>query len=296
MAKFICLRDDDTCFVTQPEDLSLGYGEFWGIIPITLATIPFVHPASLSLSDLYKPGEDKYKALREFEKNASASFLTEYYRFLPVGGNEVLIDFLSPLVNNNLVEIAQHGVFHRYSESGPEMLSSKISYEAIRDGKEYLEKVFGIKINTFVPPSNTIDVRCLSWIRQLGLHAMTSGSIHRNGDYKKVAYDVATLPQRVYNKYLGTPWSKRPMTRQFGVFLMHSMTFGVSTEFEPFLEELRKRLEKFGFASIATHYTCFSSQKCKEDFWRLLATLKEKDRVEFVTATEYYKMVKEHLF
>ena len=296
MSKYICLRDDDTSFVTRPDDLVSGYGEFWGKIPVTLATIPFVHSASLKLSDLYKPGQDKYKALREYEKSASAAFLTNYYKTCPVGDNTELIDMLTPLIKDGIVEIAQHGVFHKYSESGPEMLSSKMSYESIRDAKEYLEKVFGVNIFTFIPPSNTIDVQCVKWLKQLDLHLMTSGSISRNDDFRKIAFDYLSLPRRIFDKFFATPWSLRPMNHQFGMYIFSSSTFGESTDYDVFLKNIKGKLDRFGYAAIGTHYSCFSNKDCRNSFWKLLETLSLKEDVVFLTANQYYHSLKKMLF
>lgn len=293
MKKYICLRDDDTCCVTRPEELINGYGEFWGLLPITLATIPFVHPASLHLSDLYKPGEDKYKALRFFEKNSTADFLTDYYKVQPVGENVELVEMLLPLIKKGKIEIAQHGVYHKYSETGPEMLSFKMSYEAIRDAKEYLEKVFNVDIHTFIPPSNTIDVKCVEWIKMLGLHLMTSGSISRNDNFRERAIDCTVLPQRLIDKFLSRPWYKRPMVHCFGMYVLRSSTFGATTDYNVFFRGIEEKLDLYGYAAIGTHYTCFADTKCRESFWRLLSTLTSKDDIEFLTADQYYQTIKE---
>ena len=68
MEKIICLRDDDTNYYTTLEELESGYGEFWGNLPITLATIPFVHGSERKILDFERDGKNKYQSLRKWEK------------------------------------------------------------------------------------------------------------------------------------------------------------------------------------------------------------------------------------
>lgn len=291
MKNYICLRDDDTSFYTTPEELIEGYGSFWGDIPVTLATVPFVHVSSIKLSKLYVPGKDKYQNLREFERNADADYLTDYHKTHPIGDNKSLLDMLKPMVESGKVEIAQHGVTHKYSETGPEMLSTKISFETIRDGKEYLEKVFNISICTFIPPSNTIDVQCVHWINQLGLHLLSSNAVCVNGNYKKRAIDYRTLPNRIVAKLMGKSWYYRPVNHYFGMNIINSFTYGVSTDYDAILSKINDRLNRCGFAAIGTHYTCFEDVNCRKNFWKLLSTLRDKENLEFVTAKRYYDLL-----
>ena len=293
MKKYICLRDDDTSYYTSPHELIDGYGEFWGVLPITLATVPFVHVSSVELSKLYIQGRNKYECLREFEEKSTVEYLNEYHKIHPIGDNKAILDLLKPMVKDGLVEIAQHGITHKYSESGPEMLSTKMAKEVIRDGKEYLEKVFEVSIKTFIPPSNTIDVQCAKWVKTLGMNLMTSGPICKNGNYSKFAIDYKTLLGRIVAKIISCPWSQRPINYYFGMNVISSFTFGEGTDANVMHEKVKSRLDKCGFAAIGTHYTCFSNNKCRESFWNLLSLLSNNNDVTFVTASQYFDLLVE---
>ena len=293
MSRYFCLRDDDTSFYTSPKELIEGYGAFWGSIPITLATVPFVHASSVELSKLYVPGKNKFECLRAFEKEAPAAYLNDYHKIHPIGDNRELTDMLKPMVKNGMVEIALHGVSHKYTESGPEMLSTKMSLEAIRDAKEYLEKVFEVPVQTFIPPSNTIDVQCVKWINSLGMRLMTSGPVCRNGNYKKMAIDFKTLPNRVFAKLFSDPWSARPVNHCFGMGIFTSLTYGASSDPDALLAIIKERLGKYGFGAIGTHYTCFADTRCRASFWQMLDAIKGMEDTVFVTASRYYDLLKE---
>lgn len=289
---YVCLRDDDTNGLTSVEELKNAYGNIWGEIPITLATVPFAHGSERKIMD-YDSMENKFMLLREWEKNASADELTEYHKVHPIGENRLLVDELKKQISKGKIEIALHGVFHRYNERGGEMHSDEMAFEAIRDGKEYLEKVFVTPINIFIPPSNTIDKKCVSYLKKLNLVLFCSGSIwFKNKIGRFLSY--LEYPESLIEKIHGLITGKhQAMRKRCGIFLFSSITYDIFKSREFILNQLKTEISKTGIVALGTHYRLFQDQQYKEEFHKLINDIKNLGEVEFITATQYYNKCKE---
>lgn len=296
MKKYVCLRDDDTNYFTTPEELKFDYGEFWGEIPITLATIPFSHGSDRKILD-YNSVPDKFHLLRDWEIDATADELSSYHKVYPIGDNINLVATLKELIGRGKIEIAQHGVFHKYNENGPEMIFSKTSYFGVRDGKEYLEKVFNTRIHTFIPPSNTIDPICLSYIKQLKMHLFCSGSIYYENAVSRLKSYISD-PVSIIDK-LTEMREKRnnPVRRRLGQYMFGSITYDAFKSQSDIFDLLKKSLNEFGFVALGTHYRTLSrDSKYRCSYLDLLRKLSSLDSVEFVTANDYYKLLIEEFY
>ncbi len=292
--KYICLRDDDTSFLTAPEQLQVCYGEFWGVLPVTLATIPFLHGSSGKINEFgYEvPNPIKQVKMREWQKNASFEELRSFHSFSPVGENNELVSYLKPLIKAEKVEIAQHGVFHRYNEQGAEMQKSQMSFEWVRDGKEYLEKVFDIKVSTFIPPANTIDKHCLDYLKKLELHLFTSGVLttHSKAElYCSYLTDPKWLVEKIKSKLSK---KQRPIQCRFGNYLFNSITYDAFKSQEQIYNSLLRSLESTGFAALGTHYeVLLDFPEYRKNYHDLLRKLAALEDVQFVTAKKYYELL-----
>lgn len=292
--KYICLRDDDTSFLTTPEQLKLCYGEFWGKIPVTLATIPFLHGSSEKINEFgYEvPNSIKVVRMREWQKNATVDEIKKFHTFQPIGDNEKLVNELKRLIALGKVEIAQHGVFHRYNEQGPDMQKSQMSFEWVRDGKEYLEKVFDVKISTFIPPANTIDRVNVRWINQLGMNLFISGSIKHpsKGDLLwSYLLDPISIKEKALS-YFGIP--EGPLMRRCNIRYFTSCTYDAFKSQSSIYEKLLNSLNRTGFAGLGTHYfLLLENEVYRNQYQDLLSKLSRLEDVKFVTAKEYHKLM-----
>jgi len=96
MAKFLfAIRDDDTCYYTQPEELEFLYKEIWDIAPVSLSVVPF----GVALHKDKSPFNVGYKL------NDSPQ---------PLEKNEELVNFLKEQVKGERIEIMLHGYSHKY--------------------------------------------------------------------------------------------------------------------------------------------------------------------------------------
>ncbi len=299
MKKYICIRDDDTNYYTEANELKECYGEFWNEIPLTLAVIPFVHGSDRKIIEMQEQN-NKYEALRNWEIYATEAELTEYHKLAPIGGNQVLVRELKRCMVEGKIEIAQHGVNHRYTEFGEEMRSSSIGFAQIRYGKEYLEKVFGVPINVFIPPANTIDNVCAEYIKELGMDLFSCGSVIFTSKFAKLWLGIKHLDQS-YMMVRGRIMKEKPPIRQRGGFtITGSITFDAEKDENKILESIKDSLDRYGFASLTTHYRLLSEKyekgrryNYKARFHGLLKILTEIEGLEFVTASKYINLLKE---
>lgn len=285
MKKYICLRDDDTCFNTSVEELKKAYGKIIGEIPITLGVIPFVH-GSLDVMNSFD--DNKIPQLIEYKNKASADDLTKFYTTHPVGANKELVSFLMPYIKGGKIEIAQHGFGHGYNERGPELFSNEIGFEALRDGKQYLEKVFETKVETFIPPSNTIDVTCVSYLRRLGFKLFSSGTIVKDNTTIPT-HDIRSMLRSIQRRIERK--KPLPMKKNYGIYQFRSYTLNSFDDPDAILQKVIKELKESGFSAIGSHYTCFVDNNYQKKYYELLETICEMEDVVFVTAREYASLI-----
>lgn len=283
--KYICLRDDDTNFFTTVEELQEAYGRYWGAIPITLAVIPFVHGSERKIFDVEIPYEKKFENLRRWEQNATAEELSEYHKVHPIGDNKELVEELSTLAAKGMVEIAQHGVFHRYTEYGAELLGDRMSFASLRDGKEYLEKVFNVPVATLIPPGNVIDLTVIEYMNQLGMHLFSSGRIRAKNRWETIITYLKHL-ESFADQRKRTP---QPLHNRYGIHYFGSHTFEDGVDANQLLKEIKDDLDACGFASLGTHYRYLGNEKHRTAYHSIIEAIIEMGDVHFVTANTYYE-------
>ena len=297
MTRIICLRDDDTSFHTKYEELAEGYGEFWGKIPVTLATVPFSHGSQQKILEYEQIKGNKFEHVRKWEKNASFELLTEYHKLHPIGENKDLVEKLKPFVKEKKVEIAQHGISHRYNEKGAEMYYDNVGLLQIRDGKEYLEKVFETEVNVFVPPSNTIDPRCGKYINKIGMDILCSGSI-RFRSLKEQILNLMYYPMDVFRFFKRKVIGKNPaIYSRCGIDFTGAPTFDAWKTVDEMYEKVIDGLNRNNAVAITTHYMLLNNlmsdnYEYRRKYQEFLARLSDLKDVEFVTATEYIRRLK----
>lgn len=282
--KYVCLRDDDTNFFTSVEELKEAYGPYWGTIPVTLAVIPFAHGSERKILDVEIPYERKFENLRRWEQNATVEELSEYHQVHPVGENKQLVEELSSMAAQGKIEIAQHGVFHRYTEFGAELLGDRMSFASLRDGKEYLEKVFNVKVKTLIPPGNVIDLTVVDYMNRLGMLLFSSGRIRAKNRWE-TAKTYINHPESFVDKRKKTP---QPLHHRYGIYYFGSHTFEEGGNADRLLNEILSDLASCGFSALGTHYRFLQNEEHRTAYHSIIETLANRGDVEFVTANEYY--------
>ena len=292
MKKYVCLRDDDTNFNTQVDDLLGAYEEIWGKIPITLGVVPFSHGSQKKMLD-FETENNRFRALREWEKTASSEELASYHKLHPISDNIELTAELTKQQRDGKIEIAQHGVSHRYNEFGAETNINQITLPMIRDGKEYLDKVFGKSIETFIPPSNSIDSECAKYVKELGMFLLSSGSIN----YSHFKEKAEALFYHVYEKAKFGQY--KPIRKRVGQYIVSSFTFGTGKSKDEIFSLVSESLEKTGFAAIGTHYMVINrnnDDSLHKEYMDLINQILSIENVEFLLAKDYKLLLEEKYY
>lgn len=157
------IRDDDTCFFTNPEDLDKAYG-FLRCGCVSLSVVPYTVP--IHKDDVMPYGNGIP------------------YNYYDIADNTEIVNYLKRGVEANKYDILLHGYSHEYKRLGdswkPEMIwkDHQRLQEELSEGKKHLESLFGQTISVFVAPNNAIDQKAISVIENLGMNY--SGIIQKN--------------------------------------------------------------------------------------------------------------------
>ena len=146
------IRDNDVSFFTSPEELNKLYNTIWNKIPISMAVVPFISGKATYLSKMGY--EDKEH---------------------PIGENTQLTNFLREKISQDKVDILLHGYNHQFVDGTYDFETDCNMKHRISAGKNYLEKLLGVKISVFAPP----DCR----ISKDGLRAIEYHKLNLLGQY-----------------------------------------------------------------------------------------------------------------
>ena len=134
------IRDDDLCYFTDASELRISYSEIWSSFPITFAAVPW-------------------------QSGACAGHVPLAYWHsklcFPIGNNHALVSLIKEQYAKGRIDIALHGIHHTYAikhkQFVPELIDFSGDFEAtLALAKRYLDDLFDIDVNIFVPPSNTM--------------------------------------------------------------------------------------------------------------------------------------------
>lgn len=152
----IAIRDDDTSFYTTPQELEEAFADLEGF-PISLSVVPF--------------------AVSEHAGTKPYGDVVEHGKYAPIGDNKELVGYIKERISIGQFEIVQHGINHEYREKTDGMWVPETEFleeyqliEKIGAGREYLEEVFGQRIEVFAAPSNAVTSQCASALDKLSLH------------------------------------------------------------------------------------------------------------------------------
>ena len=188
----LCIRDDDTSFYTKPEDLQSAYCGMENI-PVTFSVVPF------SVSD--HTGNHPY------------GIVTEPVKYAALENNPEIVEYLKQRMRDGKAEVVLHGIHHEYREikegtwtPETEYLTKEELKKGIIEGREYLERIFGITIDTFIPPSNIMTNDCAEVLDELGLN--TNSIFTRRFERKPTpAYIKNYVKSNIYKLLYGGRYS-----------------------------------------------------------------------------------------
>ena len=264
--KFL-VRDDDTCYYTQVEELENCYSKIYTEIPICLSVTPF-RVAGKYFSSNQKPDAE-----------------------IPLDSNRDLVNYLKERISLNHYDIALHGYSHIYyndknhQERTPEYAVNEGLLNKTTLGKTYLENTLNTKVSTFVPPSNAISKHGIDVIVNNEMNLMNiPGFRKRPKEWLSLMNTIKTRAWKLKYKYDIYPYLLYFENHKE----MDSHLLYPSTD----LDELLKRLEFVhsinGIFSLATHYHAFkqrikSGQTIEYAFNKIIERLMQLNNVDYIT-------------
>jgi hypothetical protein len=147
------IRDDDTCYFTEPAELERVYHDVWDLVPVCLATVP----VAIGYARAGIPSE---------HWNSGETF--------PLECNVPLTDMLKTLVARGKATIALHGYTHQDYPDGFEFQAAPDPERRVADGLAYLRGTLGSAISIFVPPHNALSKRGLTAVGAARLNILGS--------------------------------------------------------------------------------------------------------------------------
>ena len=146
---YFCIRDDDTSFFTDPEELEQAYQGIKNKAPVSLAIVPFCRAGSS-------------KGVPEKFRNS--------WTVHPLHENDALVSYLRDEISAGRFEAMLHGYYHDEPNGEPEFAGTTDLEKRVLDGCKYLEDLLQTRVSVFVPPHNCIRRHGLRAIERAGLH------------------------------------------------------------------------------------------------------------------------------
>lgn len=173
------LRDDDLNYFFNPEDISRWYDNIWNVCPISMSVIPFVQgnwKKNTSLLEKLGSNNINEKILNTIKAD------DVIYK---IGDNTELVSFVQDKISKNKIHLTMHGVNHRNRDSilpkfdnnfsiGAEFFTDRDLTKQVKEGKKYIEKIFGQNISVFTPPQNLLSFK--------GIKALVNNDLSICGD------------------------------------------------------------------------------------------------------------------
>lgn len=226
------IRDDDTSFFTNPEELIQAYDGIWDEVPISLSVVPF-------------HGRMRTKAIPR-------DYWAESPELYPIGDNTELVACLREQISRGRISIMLHGYSHVDGPHGHEFLGGTELEHKVREGKQYLERIFGTSVRAFVPPHNALSAAGYRGVIKAGLDIVQIVHFRRG----RRPFALRNLPQLTRVLWAKFAWKHRyPYVLDFGSHreVAHrSLTPSVS--FQSLADELEFCHRRRGVFVVATHY------------------------------------------
>lgn len=128
-------------------------------------------------------------------KCAGSTRDTSPQKLIPLSLQKAL--FLKKYVDEGIVYLAMHGYSHQMIESEIwtefSGLDYKSQFEKLEKGKNYLEKIIGKDIHTFIPPYNTYDSNTIKALEALDFSILSAGIRIGSADSEKLNFIPMTI-------------------------------------------------------------------------------------------------------
>jgi predicted deacetylase len=267
----VALRDDDTCFFTQAEEIERVYGDIWDRVPVCLATVPFAI------------GYQRVGIPREHWTSGEA---------FPIERNPELVSGLKEWIGRGRATVALHGYTHQDFPNGFEFQAAPDPERRVREGLAYLTQAIDTNISIFVPPHNALSKRALAAVSAAGLNLLGSFLSFRPsqrpwdaftpGNWWRVARFRSSTGRSRADAFVYPHLLRYRRHAEFGC---HSLIPGTTTE--ALIAGFDEARAAGGDFCVATHYWEVDS-RLKDVLRRFLDQVARHNDVRFVTAEQLF--------
>jgi len=264
--KFL-IRDDDVNYFTKPEDLELIYRNIWQKCPISFSIVPF-------------------------QTGVISNAIPEEYwqsdKIFPIGENQKLVNFLDQKNREGKIAILLHGFSHKDYPEGPEFVAGKDLERKVKEGKEYLEKIFNLKIIAFVPPHNSFSKEGFEATINNHLNIVGIPHFRRFGRLKNKNYWIPFLKKLCYKIFYQSSY---PYVLNFANHKeVGFYTVSPSADYDKLIKVFNFIRKKNGVFILSTHYwEIKKDEKTREKFYNFWKYIQKFPDINFLSINELFK-------
>ncbi|MCB9045598.1 MAG: hypothetical protein H6550_05610 [Chitinophagales bacterium] len=171
------IRDDDTNYYTQPEDLEQCYSDIWSDFPPTLSLISKVKGNWLYwVHQIYKDKQNTDWAAWDKDNMPN-----------PIENNNSLVAFLKEKIKERKLDLSFHAKYHRNGDPelpenrsnnyvrGAEFFTTRDLTDEIKEEIAHLNKILDCDISVFTPPQNLLSEMGYKAVLNAGLNLCGGG-------------------------------------------------------------------------------------------------------------------------
>ena len=278
----IAIRDADTNYHTDPEELERVWGEY--DLPVSLAVVP-------------NHGPTRSPAIPEdywYDRDPDERF--------PLAENEALVEYLRDGVGSGRYSVIQHGYDHVRTPAGPEFARHGNLHERLVAGRDHLESTLGVDVDLFAPPDSALSRTGLEAVKRERMgtfHYLTLRGRTRSAEvvrtlaadalfkYRHAERGPLAFAQDLYrlwamgDRSVGLPARPEPY-RIDGGWEFTAVSLVESAGIERVKRQLRLADELEGKCCLALHYHDFRSSRFRAQFEELLGYVRRELDPNFV--------------
>ncbi|OYP50547.1 hypothetical protein CIK97_05905 [Prevotella sp. P3-120] len=291
--KFI-LRDDDINYHYSAEQLAKWYDGITDICPVSICIPAFIK------GDFFKWVEI-FESHTPYDENEWLKTGVPY----KLGDNKELVKYIKGLIENGKATISMHGIHHRNEEMdmppvannfirGAEFYTNNDYTSKLKEAKEYLENLFKVKICSFSPPQNMINLNGLRAIRNN--HLSLCADLIRSPRMPKTMvefYGLAGTIKILYYRFaLGHQYPY--IIHHKGIDLIGHCRLQPGNNYDEIINSFNYCYKKNGVFVLSTHSYGFDTQMAdgsgtmKETLMRVLNVVKQYPNIEYTTLNDIF--------
>ena len=265
MSLDIILRDDDINYFTTTSEIDEAYGNLlrkynlavnFGVVPRIIPSITGCVPS-------------RYWGVKKS------------YR---IGENQQLVRYLVDGIRAQRFGIMMHGVTHEYvpvrGVSKPEYYHVNYGFDVLRTERKYLENLFRISINGFIPPGNYVRPTYYAMISKEFTYVFNVPSLLKNSRNLNIM-NVWWWLRRAYSHCFDLEY---PHRKRLAGYDIASIDLSPNTDYKKLREKLNRYIksENKYLIVLATHYWemggfDYAGESVAEKFHTFVTELKEAD-------------------